>query len=103
MVIVCGPRIDPASVRAPAGVDVRGYVPRLYEHFAACDAAVVQGGGTTTLELTALRRPFIYLPLENHFEGGPDDLMTADRRLGAARPSVLDHRRRAAGHGVRID
>ena len=68
MVIVCGPRIDPASVRAPAGVDVRGYVPQLYEHFAACDAAVVQAGGTTTLELTALRRPFVYFPLEGHFE-----------------------------------
>jgi hypothetical protein len=30
--------------------------------------AVVQGGGTTTLELTALRRPFTYFPLEGHFE-----------------------------------
>ena len=35
---------------------------------AACDLAIVQGGGTTTLELTALRRPFIYFPLEGHFE-----------------------------------
>jgi UDP:flavonoid glycosyltransferase YjiC (YdhE family) len=43
-------------------------VPRLYEHFAACDVAIVQGGGTTTLELTALRRPFVYFPLEDHFE-----------------------------------
>jgi predicted glycosyltransferase len=68
MVLVCGPRIDPSAVRAPSGVEVRGYVPRLYEHFAACDVAVVQGGGTTTLELTALRRPFIYFPLEGHFE-----------------------------------
>jgi UDP-N-acetylglucosamine:LPS N-acetylglucosamine transferase len=40
----------------------------LHEHLAACDVAVVQAGGTTTLELTALRRPFIYFPLENHFE-----------------------------------
>lgn len=68
MVLVCGPRIDPASVQAPSGVEVRGYVPRLYEHFAASDVAIVQGGGTTTLELTALRRPFIYFPLEDHFE-----------------------------------
>ena len=68
MVLVCGPRIDSASMRAPSGVEVRGYVPRLYEHFAACDVAIVQGGGTTTLELTALRRPFIYFPLEDHFE-----------------------------------
>jgi UDP:flavonoid glycosyltransferase YjiC (YdhE family) len=68
MVLVCGPRIDPAHVHAPSGVEVRGYVPRLYEHFAASDVAIVQGGGTTTLELTALRTPFIYFPLEDHFE-----------------------------------
>jgi predicted glycosyltransferase len=68
MVLVCGPRIDPAAVQAPSGVEVRGYVPRLYEHLAASDMAVVQGGGTTTLELTALRRPFTYFPLEDHFE-----------------------------------
>src|SRR5215203_445116 len=68
MVLVCGPRIDPAAVRAPSGVEVRGYVPRLYEHFATSDVAIIQGGGTTTLELTALRRPFIYFPLEDHFE-----------------------------------
>ena len=76
MVLVCGPRIDPASVRVPPGVEVQGYVPRLYEHFAACDVAVVQGGGTTTLELTALRRPFIYFPLEGHFE---QNLVVAER------------------------
>jgi UDP:flavonoid glycosyltransferase YjiC (YdhE family) len=76
MVLVCGPRINPAAVRAPSGVEVRGYVPRLYEHFAACDVAVVQGGGTTTLELTALRRPFIYFPLEGHFE---QNLIVAER------------------------
>jgi UDP:flavonoid glycosyltransferase YjiC (YdhE family) len=68
MVLVCGPRIDPASVQAPSGVEVRGYVPRLYEHLAASDVAIVQGGETTTLELTALRTPFIYFPLEGHFE-----------------------------------
>jgi UDP:flavonoid glycosyltransferase YjiC (YdhE family) len=68
MMLVCGPRIDPASIEVPSEVEVRGYVPRLYEHLAACDVAIVQGGGTTTLELTALRRPFIYFPLEDHFE-----------------------------------
>ena len=68
MVVVCGPRIDPRTIDAPAGVQVRGYVPRLYEHFAACDVAVVQGGSTSTLELTALRRPFLYFPLEGHAE-----------------------------------
>lgn len=68
MVLVCGPRIDPSAVQVPSGVEVRGYVPSLYEHLAASDVAIVQGGGTTTLELTALRRPFIYFPLEGHFE-----------------------------------
>ena len=40
----------------------------LYRHLAACDLGVVQGGLTTTMELTASQRPFIYLPLRHHFE-----------------------------------
>ncbi len=68
MVLVCGPRLPTTSLTVPEGVEVRGYVPELYEHLAACDLAIVQGGGTTTLELTALRRPFIFFPLEGHFE-----------------------------------
>ncbi|HEX5148087.1 MAG TPA: glycosyltransferase [Candidatus Limnocylindrales bacterium] len=68
MIAVAGPRIDPAALAAPAGVEVRAYVPDLYRHLAACDLAVVQGGLTTTMELTAARRPFLYFPLRNHFE-----------------------------------
>ena len=68
MVMVCGPRLEPKSLDVPKEIDVRGYIPALYEHLAACDLAIVQGGGTTTLELTALRRPFLYFPLEDHFE-----------------------------------
>jgi predicted glycosyltransferase len=68
MMLVCGPRLQPEDVKAPDGVERRGYVHRLYEHLAACDVAVVQGGGTTTLELTAMRRPFLYFPLAGHFE-----------------------------------
>ena len=68
IVLICGPRLAPGSLDVPEGVDVRGYVPALYEHLAASDLAIVQGGGTTTLELTALRRPFLYFPLEGHFE-----------------------------------
>ena len=45
-----------------------GYVSELYRHLAACDLAVVQGGGTVTLELTALRRPFLFFPIEGHCE-----------------------------------
>ncbi|HEX3591723.1 MAG TPA: alpha/beta fold hydrolase [Pseudonocardiaceae bacterium] len=68
MVLVCGPRIDPASIPVPAGVDVVGYLPNLYQHLAACDVAVVQGGLTTTMELTSLGRPFVYVPIASHFE-----------------------------------
>ena len=68
MIAVTGPRIDPESVPVPDGVEVRGYVPDLYRHLAACDLAVVQGGLTTTMELTAAGRPFIYVPLARHFE-----------------------------------
>ncbi|MGH3424574.1 MAG: glycosyltransferase, partial [Nocardioidaceae bacterium] len=66
--VVTGPRIEPASLPRRRGVRVRGYLPRLYEHLAACDIAVVQGGLTTCMELTASGTPFIYVPLEHHFE-----------------------------------
>jgi UDP:flavonoid glycosyltransferase YjiC (YdhE family) len=68
MILVCGPRLSAESLKVPDRIEVRGYVPALYEHFAASDLAIVQGGGSTTLELIALRRPFIYFPLEGHFE-----------------------------------
>ena len=68
VLLVCGPRIPVESVRAPQGVEVRGYVPRLYELFACCDVAVVQCGGTSTTELAALGTPFVYFPIEGHFE-----------------------------------
>jgi pimeloyl-ACP methyl ester carboxylesterase len=68
MVVVAGPRIDPASLPRHDGLDVRAYVPDLYRHLAASDLAVVQGGLTTTMELTANRRPFLYFPLRHHFE-----------------------------------
>jgi UDP-N-acetylglucosamine:LPS N-acetylglucosamine transferase len=68
MVVVAGPRIDPASLPSHEGLDVRAYVHELYRHLAACDLAVVQGGLTTGMELTAARRPFLYFPLRHHFE-----------------------------------
>jgi hypothetical protein len=68
MVAVAGPRIDPGSLQAPAGVEVLGYVADLQRHLAACDLAVVQGGLSTCMELVACRRPFLYVPLRNHFE-----------------------------------
>jgi len=71
MVVVAGPRIDPGSLlegSAPDGLELRPFVPDLYRHFAACDLGVVQGGLTTTMELAANQRPFLYFPLEHHFE-----------------------------------
>jgi pimeloyl-ACP methyl ester carboxylesterase/predicted glycosyltransferase len=68
MTIVTGPRIDPASVPAPEGVTLRAFVPDLDRHLAACDLALVQGGLSTCMELTAAGTPFLYFPLQNHFE-----------------------------------
>jgi pimeloyl-ACP methyl ester carboxylesterase/predicted glycosyltransferase len=68
MIVVAGPRIDPASLPHHDGLELRAYVPDLYRHLAACDLAVVQGGLTTSMELTANRRPFLYFPLRHHFE-----------------------------------
>ncbi len=68
MIVVAGPRIDPESLPSADGLEVRGYVHDLHRHLAACDLAVVQGGLTTTMELTAAQRPFIYVPLRHHFE-----------------------------------
>jgi pimeloyl-ACP methyl ester carboxylesterase/predicted glycosyltransferase len=68
MIVVAGPRIDPATLPTADGLELRPFVPDLHRHLAACDLAVVQGGLTTAMELTANRRPFIYFPLRNHFE-----------------------------------
>jgi UDP:flavonoid glycosyltransferase YjiC (YdhE family) len=87
MVVVTGPRIDPKSLTAPSGVDVHAYVDELYRHLAACDLAVVQGGLSSCMELTASRTPFLYFPLKDHFE--------QDRRV--------DHRLKRYRAGRRID
>ena len=68
MILVAGPRID----RVPAPARRFGSPPRdvdqLFRHLAACDLAVVQGGLTTSMELTVNGRPFLYFPLRHHFE-----------------------------------
>jgi pimeloyl-ACP methyl ester carboxylesterase/UDP:flavonoid glycosyltransferase YjiC (YdhE family) len=68
MTLVTGPRIDPRLLPDTEGIDKRGYVPDLFEHLACADAAVVQGGLSTTMELVAAGRPFIYFPLRRHWE-----------------------------------
>jgi pimeloyl-ACP methyl ester carboxylesterase len=66
--VVTGPRIDPRSLPRRRGVRVRGYLPALHRYLAACDVALVQGGLTTCMELTALGKPFVSVPLRRHFE-----------------------------------
>ena len=68
MLAVAGPRVDRERLRAPAGVEVRGYVPDLDRLLAGCDVALVQGGLTTGMELVAAGRPFVSFPLKRHFE-----------------------------------
>ncbi|HEY5858011.1 MAG TPA: alpha/beta fold hydrolase [Aldersonia sp.] len=68
VLLVTGPRIDPATLPRRRGVRVRGFVPDLTNYLAACDVAVVQGGLSTCMELAAAETPFVYVPLEHHFE-----------------------------------
>lgn len=68
LVVVGGPRVDLTQLPQVDGVDYRGYVPNLYELFAAADVALVQGGLSTTMELVALHKPFLYFPLREHYE-----------------------------------
>ncbi len=68
MIVVMGPRLDPAAFDVPEGVETRRFVPNLDRHLAACDLALVQGGLTTCMELAAAGTPFLYFPLRNHFE-----------------------------------
>ncbi|WP_020397930.1 alpha/beta hydrolase [Kordiimonas gwangyangensis] len=67
-VIVAGPRVDVGSLPKVDGVDIHRFLPDFVSYVAACDMAVVQGGLTTGMELTALGKPFVYVPLQNHFE-----------------------------------
>jgi pimeloyl-ACP methyl ester carboxylesterase/predicted glycosyltransferase len=68
MVVVAGPRIDPEKFPTTEGLKVHGFVDGLSRHLSVCDLAVVQGGLTTAMELTAAKRPFLVFPLAHHFE-----------------------------------
>jgi pimeloyl-ACP methyl ester carboxylesterase/UDP:flavonoid glycosyltransferase YjiC (YdhE family) len=90
MVLVAGPRLADLGPVAGPRVEVRAFVPDLFEHQAAVDLAIVQGGLTTTMELAALRTPFLYFPLRHHFE---QQLHVARRldRIGAGVRLDFDH------------
>jgi predicted glycosyltransferase len=90
MVLVCGPRLSPASIKVSEGVEVKGYVPELYKHLAAADLCVVTGGGTITLELTALQKPFLYFPLKQHFEQEVDVASRCERHRAGVKMDFLE-------------
>ena len=74
----------------------------LYRHLAACDLAIVQGGLTTAMELTANRRPFLYFPLRHHFEQNFHvrhrlERYRAGRRMDFDDGAAGRHRRRDRG------
>ena len=96
LLLVCGPRIDPAAIEPVEGMTAVGYVHDLFRTLACCDLAVVQGGLTTTMELVANRRPFISIPLRNHFEQN-HHVVHRLRQYGAPEPTPL--RRGDARHG----
>jgi predicted glycosyltransferase len=89
LLLVCGPRIDPAAIEPVEGMTAVGYVHDLFRTLACCDLAVVQGGLTTTMELVANRRPFVYIPLRNHFEQN-HHVVHRLRRYGAPEPTFYD-------------
>ncbi len=68
LILVTGPRLSTDEFEPQAGLELRPYVHKLYEHLACCDLALVQGGLSTTMELVATRRPFLSFPLQRHFE-----------------------------------
>lgn len=68
MILVVGPRLAPESFPQMDGLEIRPYVHKLFEHLSCCDVALVQGGLSTSMELVAMRRPFVSFPLKHHFE-----------------------------------
>lgn len=82
MVLVSGPRIKADFLNVPEEVEVLPFVPKLYEHFAVCDLAIIQGGATSAVELAALKKPFIYFPLEKHFEQANVARILNERKIG---------------------
>jgi UDP:flavonoid glycosyltransferase YjiC (YdhE family) len=90
VVLVAGPWINPKSLSVPKEIDCRGMVPRLWRHLAACDLAVLQGGGMTTLEVEALRVPFLFFPVENQAEQEITIANRLARHRAGVRMSIAD-------------
>ena len=68
MVMLTGPRIAPSDISDVEGLTKHAYLEEGFAHLACADTAVVQGGLSTTMELVAAQRPFLYFPLAHHWE-----------------------------------
>src|SRR5262249_61795450 len=66
LILVGGPRLSEMESAWGPRLEPRAFLPELFRDHAAVDLAVVQGGLTTTMELAALRTPFLYFPLRHH-------------------------------------
>ena len=84
MIAVAGPRLDPSTLPAVEGVEVRTFVPDLNRHLAACDIGLVQGGLTTTMESTAYQRPFLSAGCPMDFDAATPDAI-AEAMMAALR------------------
>ena len=98
----CGRSSSPARGSTPRRCRLRrasrcaATCPGLYRLLAACDVAVVHGGLTTTMELTALRPPVPVLP-------AAPPLRAADPRRAPARPSPGGHAHALRHRDARVD
>ena len=86
-IVMCGPRIDPASFEGQENVELKPFVAEPIKLYAACDLAIIQGGLATAMELAALNRPFLYFPLKEHFE----------------QQDFVSYRLKSYGAGIRLD
>ena len=68
VIVIAGPRLGHRLEGLDKSIEFRGFEPNLPPLLAACNIALVQGGLSTCMELAAVGTPFIYFPLEHHFE-----------------------------------
>ena len=84
MIVVAGPRIDPASLPAQEGLEVRSYVHDLYRHLAEAPST------TTTEQITAAVLDYV----EGWFDGD------AERMRRAPHPELAKRSLDTDGAGV---
>ncbi len=103
MIVVAGPRIDPRSLHdggaLPRGLEVVGFVHNLYRNMAVCDLAIVHGGLTQTMDLTAAGVPFLVVPYLRQFE---QEVWVRHRLSNYGATSYLDYRDLRTEAGIHL-